>query len=198
VRPVIALAGRRIDAPGAEPQRFPLERCDRVRAAIRDVFVSHNATALVSSAACGADLLALEVAKSLGLRRRVVLPFQPPRFRETSVVDRPGDWGPVFDALVEEVAVAGDVVIIGQPDGAVNAYAKTNIAILDEAEVLARAGQAADRMTPSERGDAGRVLAVIVWDGLPRGAQALTEDLTVHFAEAARRRGMEVVEVLTK
>ena len=47
---------------------------------------------LVCSAACGADLIALQAAGRVSLRRRIVLPFEPSRFRDSSVVDRPGDW----------------------------------------------------------------------------------------------------------
>ena len=36
-------------------------------------------------------LVALEQAKQLGVRRRIMQPFAPERFRETSVVDRPDD-----------------------------------------------------------------------------------------------------------
>src|SRR5947209_320182 len=94
---VIALAGRRIDAPNAETPRFPLENREKVGNRIRDFLAEHGATALVCSAACGADLLALEAAEELGLRRRILLPFAPDRFRATSVTDRPGEWGPLFD-----------------------------------------------------------------------------------------------------
>jgi hypothetical protein len=63
---VIALAGRRIDAPGADPPRFPLERVSAVRRRLADLLVQEQATALVCSAACGADLAALEAAEQLG------------------------------------------------------------------------------------------------------------------------------------
>jgi hypothetical protein len=39
-----------------------------------------SADALVCSAACGADLIALEEAERLGIRRCSVLPFSPDRF----------------------------------------------------------------------------------------------------------------------
>src|SRR5690349_3650476 len=96
-RVVIALAGRRVDPPGADPRRFPLENVETVSKRIGQLFAERNAAALVSAAACGADLLALEVAKSRHMRRRVVLPFSRDVFRRTSVVDRPGDWGDRYD-----------------------------------------------------------------------------------------------------
>lgn len=173
---VIALAGRRIDAPDADPPRFPLRAADAVWAHLRALFEREDAQALVCSAACGADLLALDAAGSLGLRRRVVLPYARVRFRETSVTDRPGDWGPLFDRIIEEVAALGDLVELARPEGD-GAYAAASTAVLDEADRLA--------------GPDGRVLAVIVWEGAPRGEG----DLTVAFAEAARARGMDVEEV---
>src|SRR3954454_21697157 len=97
---VVALAGRRMDAPGTEPPRFPLENVPVVRQRLAAMLAKESAVALGFSAACGANLIALEEAERLALRRRIVLPFSPERFRETSVVDRPGDWGPVFDRLI--------------------------------------------------------------------------------------------------
>ena len=86
---VVALAGRRIDAPDA-PIRFSPRSVESVRGLLRAYFTEGGASCLVSSAACGADLLALDVAGSLDMRRRVVLPYSPERFRETSVTDRKG------------------------------------------------------------------------------------------------------------
>jgi hypothetical protein len=94
---VIALAGRRVDPPDADFVRFPLKNVLAVRLRIRDALTRHAATTVVASAACGSDLLALDEAGALGLRRRIVLPFDRARFRMTSVVDRPGDWGALFD-----------------------------------------------------------------------------------------------------
>ena len=132
------------------------------------------------SAACGADLIALDVAGELGLRRRVVLPFGPGRFRATSVTDRPGDWGPLFDRIIDEVQAKGDVVLLGLDEGDDATYAAANDAILNEAEALA-AEPPAD------------VVAVIVWEGGSRGEG----DLTEAFATSARARGHPVREVLT-
>src|SRR6267378_3813558 len=93
---VVALAGRRIDLPGTQPPRFPLDNIGTVGRRFAEALDKVHAVALVCSAACGADLVALEQAERLGLRRRIVLPFRRERFRSTSVTDRPGDWGPLF------------------------------------------------------------------------------------------------------
>ena len=68
--------------------------------------------ALVSSAARGADLLALEEAGNLGMRRRCIPPFNRKRFRETSVVDQPGDWGNLYERIVDAVEANGVLELI--------------------------------------------------------------------------------------
>ena len=140
-----------------------------------------GAQALVSSAACGSDLLALEVAGELGIRRRVILPFETATFRKQSVVDRPGDWGPLFDRIVSGVERAGDLVLLGLSASEQSAYEETNRVILTEGEVL------------SARADAGSRVAVIVWDGKPRGA----DDLTQQFLREAVSRGWHTREILS-
>jgi len=177
---VAALAGRRIDAADAASPRFPLANVERVRERLQTLLRAEGSAALACSAACGADLIALDVAGTLGLRRRVVLPFRPEPFRETSVTDRPGDWGGLFDRIIGAVAATGDVVILGLDEGDDATYAAANDAILNEAEGLAG-------------GDPSEVVAVVVWEGASRGEG----DLTEAFATAARARGHPVREVLT-
>ena len=89
---VLAVSGRRIDEEGAKEQRFPPGNEALVAARLRDMMVFATARAVVCSAACGADILALEIAAQLGLARRVVLPFGREQFRSTSVADRGEDW----------------------------------------------------------------------------------------------------------
>jgi hypothetical protein len=177
---VAALAGRRIDAADAAAPRFPLANVDIVRDRVAALLRAQRIEALVCSAACGADLIALDVAGKLGLRRRVVLPFAPERFRETSVTDRPGDWGPLFDRVIGEIAATGDIVVLGLDEGDDDAYAAANDAILNEAEALAG-------------DDPLQVVAVIAWEGGSRGQG----DLTEAFATAARARNHPAHEVLT-
>ena len=40
-----------------------------------------------------------DLTRDLGMPFRIVLPFDKKTFRETSVVDRPGDWGPRYDRI---------------------------------------------------------------------------------------------------
>ena len=141
---------------------------------------TERAKAVVSSAACGADLLALREAGALGLARHVVLPFDRTAFRASSVVDRPGDWGPLFDATMNQLEASSAVKVLDGNVGDDGAYARTNAAILDTAAAVAR--------TTNDE-----VCALIVWDGTSRGDGDLTEE----FATGARNRGWRVLELLT-
>jgi hypothetical protein len=180
---IVALAGRRIDAVDTNPSRFPLDAVPTVRRRLADLLARERAVALVCSAACGADLLALEEAERLGLRRRIVLPFPPDRFRESSVVDRPGDWGRVFDRLVRAAEEAGDLIVLsGNPDNDDAAYAAANEAIIAEAQRLA------------QEGTAHRLVAAIVWEGLARPG----DDTTAHFRKLAAEAGFEDRVILTR
>jgi hypothetical protein len=176
---ILALSGRRIDAPDAELVRFPLDNIERVRQAIRRLFVAQGVSWLVSSAACGADLIALSEAGQLGIRRRIVLPFDRAKFRESSVVDRPGDWGELYDQIVADVGSTGDIVFVEAKDGN-DPFRATCQEILNEAAAIGK-----ERRQP--------VGAVMVWDGNVRE----TPDYTSEFGADAKARGMTVVEIST-
>ena len=178
---IIALAGRRVDAVDATHPRFPSspEHLEVVRKRIRNMLQIQGAMVLVSSAACGADLVALDEASNLGLRRRVLLPFDRNGFRSTSVTDRPGDWGPMYDRVLDEVEQHGDLLLI-TPSSEDKAYAEANHAIVDEALSLGRLLRLS-------------VTAALVWDGKSRGEGDLTEEFGVY----ARRKVLPVVEVMS-
>jgi hypothetical protein len=176
---IIALAGRRVDATDAKEPRLPLQNVELVRTRVRDMLKTQQATAVVSAAACGADLIGLSEAGRLGLRRRVVLPFDRGRFRESSVTDRPGDWGPLYDQVLDDLEGTGDLVSMDKNSDD-EAYAEANRAILDEAVALGAESQ-------------DTVVAALVWDGASRGSG----DLTEAFGAEARKRGLSVIEVCT-
>lgn len=186
---VIALAGRRIDAPEARERRFPLHMKDTVRKRLHDLFVEQGATALVCSGACGADLLALDVAGDLGMHRRMVLPFERQKFRQTSVTDRePSEaWGRLFDRIADDLTATHDLITLSGVEAEQQAYAAVNHTILDQAFSLAQRQQVA--------GAASRdILAIVVWEGAPRGP----DDLTAALLDEAQRRGCKTAEVLTR
>jgi hypothetical protein len=176
---VLALSGRRIDSPETQRACFPQQNIDLVRRRVVHLFERLDLAILVCSAACGADLLALEACEALGGRRRILLPFGPVRFRETSVVDRPGDWGPIFDRLIHIADSSGDLVNLRLAETD-DSYLHTNDTILKESCALAR-----DLNLP--------IAAALIWDGASKGPI----DFTDRFGKAARARGLETHEVST-
>jgi hypothetical protein len=177
---IAALAGRRIDAADAEEKQFPLEIKDAVYVRIRDFFHKYNVSVLVSSAACGADLLALEAARELGIERHIILPFRREKFRETSVTDRPGDWGELFDEICDEAERRGNLIILkGFENEEEKAYSAVTDAILEHAENLCSPGE--------------KILAVAVWEGKAKDEN----DETSAFTEKAEARNIEVKEIKT-
>jgi hypothetical protein len=177
---VIALAGRRIDSPQALTPHFPPENVPLVRERLRQFFLSHPVTTLVSSAACGADILALSEAVTLGIRCRVVLPFPPHRFRETSVSDRTGDWQTLYDDILATADAENNLLVLSPGKTGHPAYSAVNSAIVEEAIRLAR----------QFREDAA---ALLVWNGISSGAS----DLTQAFGQEARTHGLRVFELST-
>ena len=174
---IASLAGRRIDAAGAVPVRFPPALKPVVAHRIADTLHDLHVRALVCAAACGADMLALDAAARIGIPARIVLPYAADEFRRTSVADRGPGWGDAFDRLVSEAQARGDLRVLGLDAHDPGAFAATNEAILDEA--LALAGN-----------DLARVVALAVWDAKTAGSAG--DDHTAAFVEAARARGIAV------
>jgi hypothetical protein len=173
--PVIVSAGRRVDAPDAQTPRFPPGNVNEVRQRIVTFFAKESPSAVVCSAACGTDLLVLEVARQARVMREVLLGAEPAVFRKESVTDRPGDWGEMFD----EVMRSAKVEVLKLPSGQ-EGYLQTNLDLLDRAEALAKKFEAS-------------VKALIIWNGQSRGS----DDVTGHFLEQAKRRGIPVTQIST-
>jgi hypothetical protein len=177
---ILALAGRRVDPPDASIIRFPLENTTAVRERIITLLIAMQTSKLVCSAACGADLLGLEAARELALDCYIVLPFSKDRFRVTSVVDRPGEWGPIFDRAIERAEAAGNLLTLDLAEANEASFLAVNRAILVRARAIARS-----MARPIE--------AVLVWDGQARDAQ----DITAAFGEEAKTLGIPLREVST-
>ncbi len=175
---VAALAGRRPDPPDAENVRFPLSNIRAVREKIRQAFVKHRFTHLVCAAACGADLIALDVATELKMQNHIILPFSAAEFREISVIDRPGDWGELYDRLVKEAEDKGCLYLLGYLPTDEKAFSKTTQALIDHTKRLANE-------TPA--------FGVVVWEGRSRGE----DDATQEFANLSQEAGLHKVEILT-
>ena len=185
---VVALGGRRIDAEPTPTPRFPFDQVDRVGMEIADQLRRTQAVALVCSAACGADLIALETAQKMGLPTRIILPFSAARFRKTSVVDRPRPkfWGSMFDRVTSAARADGNLVELDAPE-ADDAYSMTNGVIIREAKKLAGI-KGRERSVGSLR-----LIALVIWDGASRGP----DDNTNKFVKLARESRFRIEQVLT-
>jgi hypothetical protein len=185
---VVALGGRRVDPEPTLTPRFPFDQVDRIRVEIGDQLRRSHAVALVCSAACGADLIALETAQGMGVRTRIILPFSAARFRQTSVVDRPRPefWGKIFDRVTSVARAHGDLVELDTAEGA-DAYSSANDIVIDEARKLAGVNDHGQ-----SRGSLS-LIALVVWEGASRGA----DDNTNKFVELAQHSGFRVEQVLT-
>lgn len=177
---VIALSGRRIDAPGAASPRFPARNVEAVRTRVRSALERLGARILVCSAACGADLAALEAAGDLALMRRVILPFAESRFLRTSVIDRGVEWQEPFERVMAPLRSAHAVVTLEGGEDETESYAAADAAILDEAEALGRSTKTA-------------VVVMVVAE-----AEAAYDGMHGSFAEAAKRRGLPIVWISTQ
>lgn len=186
---VVVLAGRRIDADDAQAKRFPLENVDKVRQKIHQSFLIKKPDWLVCSGACGADLIALDVAGKLNIKRKMVLSFEPDIFRASSVIDRPGNWGELFDAVYSDLNKENNVVILNYSEDDKDAYEKTNFEILKKAQTIFK--EMKQQSKQSFNSDIKKNVAVIVWEGYPKDSN----DTTDHFRREAMRRGYEVEEI---
>ena len=188
---IIALAGRRIDKQDADTDlRFPLKNVSLVKERLEQLFKTQNVKGLSCSAACGADLIALEVAKKLNIERRITLSSAPEEFRAGSVADRPGDWGKIFDEVYEELEAMGNVVVMDSKLKGDELYLETNNTILNQAVSLAKEIY----KSPENFDPIKNVLAVIIWEGASRGE----DDVTADFADKAKKMNLKLNEVLTK
>jgi hypothetical protein len=178
---IVALAGRRIDAAGAEIVRFPSSTIEKVKARLKTLLGELQPQVLVTSGACGADLLALEVAGELNIQRSMVLPFDTLLFRSTSVTDRPGDWGPLYDQICAAVKEEKGIQVMNYDEADSNTYLNTNIDILKKAKELAREYHSRE------------LVAVIIWEGQPKKEV----DTTAHFKSEAEKNGFGIKEIIT-
>ena len=119
IPPVLVFTGHMIDAPERKEQRFPQQMAEEVRRRIRSKIERLRPAAAYGSAACGADILCLEVVRELGGELHIVLPFPAEQFRPASVeFCGQGDWGDRFQRLLDD---ASEVMVISEkppPSGA--------------------------------------------------------------------------------
>lgn len=173
--PIIVEAGRRVDAGDAAVVRFPPQNVPNVRKRIREVLANRKPSGVVSSAACGADLLLLEAANEIHVPCYILLPSDPEAFRASSVTDRPGNWGELYSNAIR----TSKVQVLKVPEGQ-QGYLETNLKLLDRAQDLAKQNHTS-------------VNALVVWNQESRGP----DDVTAHFLEQAKLRRIPVLEIST-
>ena len=127
IPPVLVFTGHMIDAPDRAEPRFPPQMADEVRSRIRSAIETLRPAAAYGSAACGADILCLEVVQELGGELHIVLPFPAEQFRLESVeFCGQGDWGERFQRLLDG---ASEVMVISEkpPPSGVSAFEYANL-----------------------------------------------------------------------
>ncbi|MEP6585061.1 MAG: hypothetical protein ABJA90_12380, partial [Ginsengibacter sp.] len=154
----------------------------KVREKLRQFFAATDIDYLICSGACGADLIALEVAGQLGISRKMVLPFDAKTFRSSSVTDRPGNWGKLFDNIYTQLHKESNVIILGYDKDDNESYEKANFDILNTADSLFEKGSEKDKE---------KKLALIIWEGAPKNA----DDTTDHFKKEAEKRLYMIKEI---
>jgi class 3 adenylate cyclase len=115
---VVVFVGHMIDQPGRPVPRFPSSIERTVCEALRERLIKMNAGIGFSSAACGSDVLFLEVLSELGGEAHIVLPYQKELFFRDSVDIIPGaDWEEraqrALEHTVDVVTVSDQKLAIG-------------------------------------------------------------------------------------
>jgi class 3 adenylate cyclase len=173
IPPVLVFTGNMIDQPGRPVPRFPASIEGAVREAVRKRLATLKPVAAYGSAACGADILCLEVVRELGGETHIILPFPPAEFRGTSVDFAAGNWGERFEralAAADSVTIASDHRASGS--SATFEYANLILTGMGElrAEVLDTNLRVLAAWNPHAAGSAGGAGSLVsLWEqrGLP-------------------------------
>lgn len=163
---VVVFAGHMIDRPGRVERRFPPELEPAARCALGAHLAKLDAGFGYASAACGADLLFLEVMGARSCETTVVLPYNARDFAEDSV-------GPTWQGRFEAALRAATQVVVASehrvgPGTATYAYAS------DLAHGLAciRAAQLGARFMP-----------LALWDGKTGDGPGGTASIVARWLE---------------
>jgi hypothetical protein len=137
----LIFTGHMVDLPARESPRFPsyLEQ-DAVKAIRLRVGQAkgqaRGSVVGIASGARGGDILFLEACRKEGLPIRMVLPFEPEKFLDTSVRGTDGGWERRFHALWDSLPQTQREVLTA-PEGE-NGYDYCNRRMLQLAKELAR------------------------------------------------------------
>jgi tetratricopeptide (TPR) repeat protein len=118
-------AGHMIDASDRAVPRFPNAAIPGVEERIRNWLTANSVRFSYSSAACGGDILFLEIALSLGVETHILLPFARDYFIRTSVLPGGEEWLERFEKVMESAASL-TVLNESMPDYHPSSYDFTN------------------------------------------------------------------------
>lgn len=196
---IVALAGRRVDKPDTKTPAFPLENIEKVRAELFSFLNKNNVTHLVSSGACGADLLGLEVAIKLKITCHLILPFEKDIFADKSVSDCIENemWEAMFNKSYTFLEEQQNVTILSISLEDKDKYQKTNKAILNKVESLSDSLKKTEEYLSSN--SEPKKIALILWEGKPKAKSKENEnvDYTENLIESAKAIGFETEVINT-
>ncbi len=166
--PVLVFTGHMVDAPGQAQARFPAALEPAVREALCNRIAAIRPVAAYGSAACGADLLCLELVREMGGETHVVLPFPAREFRDASVDFAGGDWGERFEralATADSVTVTSD----HRASGSTATFEYSNLVVTGMGRLRARLLEAPLRglaaWDPAAAGAAGGAASLVsLWE----------------------------------
>lgn len=126
------------------------------------------------SAACGADLIALDIAMKNTISWHIILSHHIETFREQSVTDRPGNWGAIFDRIISNTPSDRLTILPDTPETK-DPYKTAVSSIID----IATSYRALSHVS------------IAVWDEKKRG----TGDTTAFFVEQSIIHNIEVIHI---
>ncbi len=177
---VIAFAGHLIDRPSRPNPRFPAHLEAAVRLAIEQRLAAVGPAIGFAAAACGADLIFLELMRARGADTHIVLPYGPEQFVPDSVDYLPGTrWRVRFDTAVRKASQVISASDHRLGDGGMS-Y-EYGFRVLD-----GEAAMHADKLDTE-------LVCVAVWDGLPGDGPGGTASSVAHWRQAGRR--VEVIDL---
>src|SRR5689334_19708872 len=158
---ILLFTGHMIDAPGRKEPRFPPDREEVARRAIREAVEAEQrqpggVAFGIAGGASGGDILFHEICGELGIPTRLYLAVPAEKFIAASVAPAQGDWVERFERLAGKLPVR---VLAEQVDDEV--WPRANLWMLEDA--LAAGGE--------------HVTLIALWNGKKGDGPGGTEDL---------------------
>lgn len=175
--PVAHFTGHRISAPGCPGGRVAAEAEAALAARIGAAIDTVRPATMFGALACGADILFAEAALERGLDLRLVLPFDPEVFCDSSVRSGGPSWVARYRAVLAQCAKLDRVEVLdtrATPVVDAQAFGFAARIAMGRAALLARTIEA-------------RVVQIAAWDGRPADGPAGTGADVVGWRGTGRR-----------